>query len=111
MGCPSDRPKNDLENKHAITNHYNIIFNHEGSGHSHLFNIGKNDDLFYIRNNFEKFKERYTQRINNFRNYINNYDNIIFIHKKDDRSNNYNPTILINLLKDKYNKHIKIIEI
>ena len=40
-----------------ITNFYNIVFNHEGSTHSHLFNIGKNDDLFFIRNNFEEFKK------------------------------------------------------
>jgi hypothetical protein len=106
--CPVDRPKDDIENKHAITNHYNMIFNHESSGFSHTFNIGKNDDLFYFRNNFEKFKERYSVRINNFRDYIRNYDKIIFIYKK---YNNYDGKFLINLLREKYNKNIEIIEI
>jgi hypothetical protein len=107
--CAGGRNINDLKNKHAIQNQYNIIFNHEGSGHSHLFNEGKNDDLFYIRNNFEKFKERYLIRINNFREYIKNYDNIIFIHKNNNA--NYNPKRLIQLLKIKYNKNIQLIEI
>ena len=111
-GCPPCRPTNDLENKHAITNYYNIIFNHEGSGHSHLFNIGKNDDLFYIRNNFEKFKERYSSRINNFRNYISENPNITFIIKRSsDNDKTYNLTTLSNLLKTKYNNNIDIIEI
>lgn len=108
--CPDDRPIDDRENKHAITNHYNMIFNHESSGFSHLFNIGKNDDLFYIRNNFEKFKERYSVRINNYRDYIRNYDKIIFIHKKYDK-NHYDPSILINLLREKYNKNVELVEI
>jgi hypothetical protein len=87
-GCPPNRPKNDIENKHAITNYYNMIFNHEGSGHSHLFNIGKNDDLFYIRNDFEKFKERYSLRINNYRDYIKNYD------QTDDIIQNYDKMMM-----------------
>lgn len=112
-GCADGRSKDDLLNKHAIKNHYNIIFNHEGSGHSHLFNIGKNDDLFYIRNNFEEFKKRYVSRITNYKNYINNCNNIIFIinNKCTPINDKYNRTILINLLKEKYNKNIDIIEI
>jgi hypothetical protein len=106
-GCADGRNIHDLKNKHAIQNHYNMIFNHEGSGHSHLFKEGKNDDLFYIRNNFEKFKERYSIRLNNFRTYIKNYDNIIFIHKNDA---NYNQNRLIQLL-NKYNKNIQLVEI
>ena len=110
--CAHGRSNDDLQNKHNITNHYNIIFNHEGSTHSHLFNNGKNDDLFYIRNNFEKFKERYSSRINNFRNYIREYDNITFIIKRNDETDNtYNLTALNNLMKEKYsNKNINIIE-
>ena len=111
--CADGRSKDDLQNKHNITNHYNIIFNHEGSTHSHLFNNNKNDDLFYIRNDFEKFKERYSSRINNFRNYIREYDNITFIIKCDCGNNTtYNLTALTNLLKEKYNnKNFNIIEI
>jgi hypothetical protein len=113
-GCAEGRDKNDLENKNAIINYYNIIFNHEGSGHSHLFNTQKNDDLFYIRNNFEKFKERYSLRINNFKKYINDYNNIIFIIKFDSDNNNneYNLITLQNLFEKKYkNKNITITKI
>ncbi len=53
-----------------IINFYNMIFNHESPTHSHLFIEGKNDDEYYTRNNFLKFKERYENRINNFFNYI-----------------------------------------
>lgn len=94
-----------------ITNTYNIIFNHEGSTHSHLFNVGKNDDDYFIRNNFYEFKKRYTQRINNFNNYIKNYDNITFIYKKS-VDDNYDRNKLIQLLNVKYkNKNINIIEL
>jgi hypothetical protein len=50
-----------------ITNYYNIIFNHEGSTHSHLFKTETNNDLFYIQNDYEEFKKRYTARITNFK--------------------------------------------
>jgi hypothetical protein len=112
--CADGRSIDDLENKNAITNYYNIICNHEGSSHSHLFNIGKNDDLFYIRNEYEEFKKRYTNRINNFRNYLTNYENITFIYNKnidDITYNNNNINLLINLLKEKYQKICNIIEI
>jgi len=63
-----------------ITNYYGMIFNHEGSTHSHLFKEGKNDDEFYIRDDFKKFKERYSVRIKNFLNYIEENNEIIFIY-------------------------------
>lgn len=63
-----------------IKNYYGMTFNHEGSTHSHLFKEGKNDDQFYIRDDFKKFKERYSLRINNFLNYIEENNEIIFIH-------------------------------
>lgn len=94
-----------------ITNKYNMIFNHEGSTHSHLFNVGKNDDNYFIRNNFYEFKERYTQRINNFNKYIEMYNNITFIYKKC-VGDNYDRIKLIELLNDKYkNKNINILEL
>ena len=95
-----------------ITNHYNMVFNHEGSTHSHLFSEGKNDDFFYIKNDFENFRKRYLKRIENFQNYINNYNTINFVYTLD----NPNETIYIDKLKDlllvKYhNKTIHFIEI
>ena len=85
-----------------ITNYYNIIFNHEGSTHSHLFNTGKNDDLFYIQNNFEEFKKRYTARIENFKNYVNTFDKIIFLIKQCPGDDVYDFSKLSSLLKEKY---------
>lgn len=96
----------------TITNYYNIYFNHESAIHSNLFKISRDDDLFYIRNNFEEFKKRYSLRIENFRYYINNYDNITFIYKNYDDSNKNNLEKLKNLLYKKYNnKNINIIVI
>jgi hypothetical protein len=93
-----------------IINYYNIIFNHESPTHSHLFFEGKNDDEYYTRNNFLKFRERYENRITNFFNYIKNNDNIIFLYKKNpnDNINDEKINYLNNLLKEKYQKNIKI---
>jgi hypothetical protein len=94
-----------------ITNTYNIIFNHEGSTHSHLFDVGKDDDNFFIRNDFDEFKKRYIQRINNFNNYINMYNNITFIYNKC-IGDNYDNIKLLKLLNDKYkNKNVNILEL
>ena len=65
--------------------------------------------MIYFRNNFEKFKERYSVKINNFRDYMHNYDKIIFIYKKYDK--NYDGKFLINLLREKYNKNVELVEI
>jgi len=53
----------------SITNAYGMEFNHEGPSHSHLFAEGTNDDEFYVRNDFEKFRERYLRRIEISANY------------------------------------------
>lgn len=51
-----------------IMNEYDMWFNHESPS-----------DL-YINNNFEKFIDRYTNRINNFKKYLNGNDFVYFIH-------------------------------
>jgi FkbM family methyltransferase len=51
-----------------IMNEYNIWFNHEAPGE------------LYSNNNFEKFKERYTNRINSFREYLSGNFKVCFIH-------------------------------
>jgi hypothetical protein len=63
-----------------IRNKYDMIFNHESPTHSHLFRDGKNDDMFYVRNDFLEFKKRYTKRIDNFRKYIEENEEIILLH-------------------------------
>jgi hypothetical protein len=84
-----------------ITNDYGIIFNHEGSTHSHLFVEGKNDDEFYIRNNFQKFRERYITRINNFRNYINSSNEIVLIFSRHP-NDTYSDQELLDLFNSVY---------
>ena len=63
-----------------IKNGYGMIFNHEGSTHSHLFREGQYDNEYFIRDDFAKFKERYQTRIANFYSYIQAHDEIILIH-------------------------------
>ena len=70
---------NPLEG-YNIRNSYGMIFNHEGSTHSHLFCEGTNDDDYFIRDDFAKFKERYQKRIDNFYSYIQEHSEICFIH-------------------------------
>jgi hypothetical protein len=92
-----------------ITNSYGMVFNHEGSTHSHLFLTGKNDDEFYIKNNYSEFKKRYCNRINNFYYYLKTYKNIIFIINTSDKIKL--SELLILLEKKYYNNNIKIINI
>jgi hypothetical protein len=96
-----------------IKNYYGMIFNHEGSTHSHLFNEGKNDDEFYIRNDFYEFKKRYKRRINNFLEYIDKHDNIIFVHKTHpDVHDNGNIQNICDMFSHKYpNKIFNFIEL
>jgi hypothetical protein len=84
-----------------ITNAYGMIFNHEGSTHSHMFSEGKNDDDYYIRNNFQKFKERYIKRINNFRNYIKFSREIVLIFNKHP-DENYDDHEILKLFNTAY---------
>jgi Putative papain-like cysteine peptidase (DUF1796) len=60
---------------------YGFIFNHESPGHADLYKIqawpgGINH---FIENDFQKFRERYDRRIENFRNYIRSNSKIVFI--------------------------------
>jgi hypothetical protein len=80
--------------------YYNFTFNHESPGHGKIY-LNENwpgGINHYVNNNFEKFIERYTDRINNFRNYLKNYKNINFLLLR------YNgiPYELIDILKNKY---------
>lgn len=60
---------------------YNFIFNHESPGHGNLYltqnwNEGINH---YINNNYEFFIKRYSNRINNFKNYLSSGYKINFL--------------------------------
>lgn len=94
-----------------ITNSYGIVFNHEGSTHSHLFNEGRNDDDFYIRDDFYQFRKRYTERIKNFLNYIEENDDIVLVHKKQDDVK-VDMDVICGLFKEKYtNKQFSVLEL
>lgn len=93
----------------AISNKYNMVFNHEGASHSHLFKEGKNDDNYFTRYNYKNFKDRYSNRINNFNNYINNYKDIIFIYKN---YKDFDEIYFKNLINKKYGeKNISFLKI
>ncbi len=50
---------------------YRFFFNHESNSREVLIEYPRDDPFFYIKNNYEKFIERYERRIQNFRNYLN----------------------------------------
>lgn len=64
-----------------VNTRYGFIFNHESPGHADLYKTqawpgGK---THYIDNNYEKFIERYSRRIQNFRNYLQSGDVLQFL--------------------------------
>ncbi len=86
--------------KLLYNNKYKFIFNHESPGHGNLY-ITENWEYginHYIINNYKNFIDRYTRRINNFRNYLNNSYNITFILSRF----NKNTDILTDILKERY---------
>ena len=50
---------------------YRFFFNHESNSKGVLIKEPREDPYFYIKNNYEKFIERYERRIQNFRDYLN----------------------------------------
>jgi hypothetical protein len=101
--CPimSDLLHNQNDNELWIYNtYYNFVFNHESPGHGSLYKseMWENGVNHFVNNNFEKFIERYNNRINNFRYYINNCNEINFIL---DRYNKL-PSELVNIISTKY---------
>lgn len=72
-----------------LNTYYGFIFNHESPGHAnlHITENWSGGANHFIDNNFEKFVERYAARIQNFRNYLNSGEEIIFISTR--MSNDY----------------------
>lgn len=73
------------ENQKWIYNtYYDFAFNHESPGHANLYinEEWPNGKNHFCENNFKKFIERYDNRINNFRNYIKSGNKINFIIHK-----------------------------
>ena len=68
------------DNEHTIYNNkYNFGFNHESPGHADLYisECWENGMNHFVMNNYENFKERYSNRINNFMEYLSNENNVI----------------------------------
>lgn len=79
-----------------IMNKYNMWFNHEAPME------------LYANNNFEKFKERYTNRINNFKEYLSGVFEVCFIHSDPFHSSEE----IYKIITEKYpNLKFKIISI
>jgi hypothetical protein len=106
-------PKYLTVNNNGIYNvYYNFGFNHESPNHKvetqdkYLYEIEKWSEgkEHFVNNNFKHFIDRYNSRINSFRDYLNNSNNIItfvvqfvYSHKPDENLNE-----LRNALKMKY---------
>ena len=85
--------------KWVYNTYYNFVFKYKSPYHGDLYlSEYWNGPNHFIENNFEKFIERYTNRINNFRNYLNNADFINFILWRY----NHIPTELVDIIKNKY---------
>ena len=98
-----------------ITNiYYNFKFNHETPNHANLYNIEKWEEgsNHFINNNFSNFIKRYDERINNFKQYLNNKNNFInfILHQTDNLISSNNCEELKKVLLLKYpNLSYKII--
>jgi hypothetical protein len=96
--------ENQTDDQFWIYNtYYNFTFNHESPGHGNLYltENWENGINHFVDNNFEKFIERYKNRINNFRNYINsdnNFINFVLLRYNDI------PYTLENIILEKYPK-------
>jgi hypothetical protein len=95
-----------LNNDGIFNTYYNFGFNHESPDHADLYlkehwPEGKNH---FINNNYRHFINRYTCRINNFKNYLNDCNNyIVFVIEFSYDKNPNNDCIeLRNALKIKY---------
>jgi hypothetical protein len=96
-------PVSDTE--HTIYNNkYNFGFNHESPGHANLYITERWEHGInhFVINNYEHLKKRYLDRVNNFREYLSDRNNLIhFIittwEKKEDDLND-----LKDVLKMKY---------
>ena len=83
---------------------YKFWFNHESPGHANLYIKEKweNGTNHYVMNNYEKFIERYTNRINNFRNYLSSGKSIKFVLNRYKTMTCGDITLLNNVIKHKY---------
>ena len=76
-------------NGHIAHRDYSIVFNHESDDAEKL--------LEFIKNDYDAFRTRYTNRINNFHELLQSSDNVVFLlHYKE------YPIELVSIIKKKY---------
>jgi len=66
--------------------HYKFLFNHESPGHANLWHTQEwpGGKAHYITNDFAKFKERYSRRIDSFRSYLTSGEPVVFLITRPD---------------------------
>lgn len=92
-------PNQKLGEKWIVNTYYNFVFNHESPYHGNLYLNEKWDGPnHFVDNNFANFIERYTTRINAFREYLASGAFINFVSWR------YNsiPYELCEVIKNKY---------
>lgn len=92
-------PNQKTDEKWIYNTKYKFFFNHESPYHGNLYlNERWSSPYHFVENKYEKFIERYKNRIENFRYYLKNVDHINFIMYR------YNslPTELVTIFKKKY---------
>jgi hypothetical protein len=99
-------PKHLIKRKILYNNYYDFFFNHEYNPEKKLHEKQKwpGGVEHFVKNNFKNFKERYSKRIENFKNYLKNPNYfIVFIiqFKKEDQPNK-DLKELRDILKKKY---------
>lgn len=87
-----------------INKYYNFVFNHESPGHADLYihekwNGGINH---FIDNDYKEFKDRFNRRIANFKNYLQDPNNIIVFIIERHNTNNDNINDIKNVLNKMY---------
>ena len=97
-----DMTESDKYNKGSIyiyNKYYGFIFNHE-SPYSNLYISERWPEGInhYVNNNYAHFIERYTKRIEAFRNYINSGEPVTFIITRPQKDH----TRLFNCIKNRY---------
>ena len=89
---------------HIYNKKYNFCFNHESPGHADLYlsekwKYGKNH---FTINNYQNLKKRYSDRINNFIQYLSDPSNIITFIITTWNKNDDDMHVLKDILNIKY---------
>ena len=93
---------------------YGFVFNHESPFHANLYikEKWKDGPYHFVKDNYNKFSERYERRIKNFDNYCNSGNRVIFIlHFEHDVYTQSLMNKLNKAIKSKYHNLIYTIKI